>query len=104
LVFTGNTVYWGCRSAVWHKTLAGEPDGCRSSKTRSSLDSGWPTFALRVHSWPDMNQYFNLVKGYNTRNLTFESDALNAFTAITTALSNSFPGGFLFGIPIFLFD
>ena len=104
IVWTGSTVYWACRSTVWYETLGGEPDCCYPTKYPTSLWSGWPTFQLRLSPWPDIEQYFELVNGYNTRNLTFESDALIAFSAITTAMSNSFVGGFLFGIPAFLFD
>jgi Heterokaryon incompatibility protein (HET) len=103
LVFTGSTVYWRCRSAYWYEALADEPDG-RSHETAFGLESSFPSFELRVRPWPDTQQYFNLVQGYNSRNLTFESDAQNAFTAILTVMSHSFPGGFHFGIPAFLFD
>jgi hypothetical protein len=80
---------------LWHKTLAGEPDGCPPSEKSFLQEYRWLNFRLSLLPWPDMEQYFELVEGYNTRNLTFESDALNAFSAITTAISNSFPGGFL---------
>lgn len=101
LVFTGDTVYWECRSEVWYESLAAEPNGCRPSLRRNPRLS---TFAFNINPWPDIAQYFGLVYSYNTRSLTFESDAQNAFTAITTTMSSSFPGGFLFGIPTFLFD
>jgi len=104
LVFTGGTVYWACRSAMWHETREGEPDGHNVTNQSRTAVSNWRNFPLKRHPWPDLRQYFDLVEGYNRRNLTFESDAVNAFTAITTVMSNSFPGGFLFGIPVFLFD
>ena len=57
-----------------------------------------------MDGWPDLQQYFDLVHGYNSRNLTFESDALDAFTAATSAMSRNFQGGFFWGIPVLLFD
>lgn len=104
LVFTNNTMYWECRSATWYENIRGEADGISSQVKPYPASLGWPSYALRINPWPDLEQYFSLVGGYNARNLTFESDALNAFAAIITAMSKSFPGGFHFGLPMFLFD
>jgi hypothetical protein len=104
LVFTNNTMYWECRSATWYENIRGEADSTSSQLSTNPASSGWPSYALKINPWPDLDQYFGLVGGYNARDLTFESDALNAFAAIITAMSKSFPGGFHFGIPMFLFD
>lgn len=106
LVFTGDTVYWACRASIWFETLSGEPDGsCQFDRRfRRSSDYCGPGFTFELSAWPDLSQYFALVGDYNNRKLTFEKDALHAFSAITTAMSSSFPGGFIFGIPTFLFD
>lgn len=104
LVFTNNSVYWECRAATWYENIAGEPDGVPRPVSPIGKTSRWPSYTLEIHPWPDIEQYFSLVGGYNTRNLTFEKDALNAFTAVITSMSKCFPGGFHFGIPIFLFD
>jgi hypothetical protein len=66
--------------------------------------SDWPYHALVIHLWPDLEQYFSLVGGYNSHSLTFESDALRAFTTIIKVCNRTFRNGFLFGIPEFLFD
>ena len=94
VVFTGDSVYWACRSAVWYETLAGEPDGTISS-TKIDTSHPWPNFGLNFHPWPNIEYYFRLASYYNERKLTYESDAQNAFSAITNAMSPSFPGGFL---------
>lgn len=104
LIFSDNTVYWQFRDATWAENLAAEPDGVVSANPLGGAPSRWPAYALRNSPWPDIKQYFELVGGFSNRNLTFESDALNAFTAITTAMGSSFDSGFLFGIPEFLFD
>ena len=108
LVFTDETVYWQCRRAAWHESQAAAPDGVLRSGPQSAVPRGaasrWPSYALRLNPWPDLQQYFELVSGYNDRKLTFERDALNAFTAITSAMSCTFQGGFHWGIPVLVFD
>jgi hypothetical protein len=107
LVFTHNTVYWQCRTAIWYENIRAELDGITSSDFPESMELSLidhPSYALKVKPWPDIGQYFTLVNGYNNRDLSFESDALRAFSAVTTAMSKSFPGGFHLGLPVFLFD
>jgi hypothetical protein len=107
LVFVRNIVYWQCRHALWFENVSAEPDGITSEVPISSLEEdllGEPYYALKTKPWPDITQYFELVGGYNDRNLAFESDALRAFSAVTTAMTKSFPSGFHFGLPMFLFD
>ncbi|KAE9364342.1 HET-domain-containing protein [Stipitochalara longipes BDJ] len=101
LVVGANTVYWLCRRSWWHEYTTG--DALAVIGAQANLER-WPFHALTVQRWPDFRQYTNLVSGYNRRVLSFESDALKAFAAILNALGPSFPGGFLFGVPEFLFD
>lgn len=54
--------------------------------------------------WPNLHMYLQLVSAYNTRDLTFDDDVLAAFAGITTSLSSSFEGGFLFGLPEVFLD
>jgi hypothetical protein len=100
MVFVNGTVYWQCRSVTWHEHLRKFPQGPYADKPRES----WPAYAFTLHSWPDLKQYFSLVRGYNYRSLSFEEDALRAFTAIIDVFCNTFPSGFLFGVPEFFFD
>jgi hypothetical protein len=95
-VFVNGTVYWQCRSATWHEEYWHNRDLLTSSN--------WPAYALTLNPWPDLEQYFHLVCGYNSRSLSYASDVLRAFTAIINAFNSSFPNGFLFGVPEFLFD
>jgi hypothetical protein len=106
LVFTHNTVYWQCRTAIWFENIMAEPDGITSNESSYSVELSLirhPSYALKVMPWPDIKQYFTLVHGYNDRELSFESDALRAFSAVTTTMSKSFPGGFHLGLPVFPF-
>ena len=101
LVFVDGTVYWQCRLNTWEEDFLATPEFGRGSILQSST---WPNYALTPRSYPDLRLYFVLVQGYNKRNLSFEGDALNAFTAIITVMSRSFRNGFHFGVPEFLFD
>jgi hypothetical protein len=98
LVFVGDTVYWECRAVKCFENLARGSDD-RPASRRPSGD-----YSLDIKPWPDLREYFGLVEKYNTRKFKYENDALNAFTSITTVMSNTFHGGFLCGIPEFLFD
>ncbi|CZR54195.1 uncharacterized protein PAC_04078 [Phialocephala subalpina] len=51
-----------------------------------------------------MNQFRLHVDEFNRRKLTFPEDIQGAFAGITTLLSRSFYGGFLFGLPLLFFD
>ncbi|QDS76565.1 hypothetical protein FKW77_006876 [Venturia effusa] len=119
LIFTNNTVYWDCLSARWFENIKASPDLSASHQTlrhrqhhqgesrtenKPLLEGRWPSYSLKIQPWPDLEQYFHLVDGFNGRNLTFETDALLAFTAIISAMSKSFPGGFHYGLPVFMFD
>jgi hypothetical protein len=100
LVFVNGTVYWQCRTATWCEHIKASAQGYASD----GATAGWPAHAITLHAWPDLVQYFSLVRGYNSRTLSFESDALRAFSAIMNAFSSSLPNSFLFGVPEFLFD
>jgi hypothetical protein len=95
-------VYWQCRLNTWKEEVQATPESGAWGSIRQL--STWPNYALTSRSYPDLRQYFLLVQGYNKRNLSFEGDALNAFTAIITVMSRSFRNGFHFGVPEFLFD
>ena len=105
LIFTNESVYWQCRSDTWYEALGAEPDGLQPRirfPTGSSVS--WPSLSINLNPWPDIDQYSQLGTGYNTRNLSFESDGLNAFRAVITAMTKTFPGGFHFALPKFFFD
>jgi len=102
-VFWNSTVKWECQSAIWYEGIAGAIEGV-SNRYPERAASQSPCFALPLQSGPDPQQYFDLVHGYNIRDLTFQSDAFKAFTGIMDALSPFYRSGFLFGIPELFFD
>jgi hypothetical protein len=101
LVFFQGAVFWECRKSVWTEGLADTPHGVSASQ-RSNRKSD--RYSIELLRWPDFHQYSWLVGSYNNRLLTYQSDALQAFSAVINALSRSFQGGFLHGTPELFFD
>lgn len=102
LVFQEGRVFWECPGAVWTEELAFDPEhGSEAQRWQRRKPS---SYQLTMSSWPDLLQYELLVRAYNTRILSFPSDGLNAFLGISTALSRSFRGGLLYGVPEYYFD
>ncbi|KAF2822345.1 HET-domain-containing protein [Ophiobolus disseminans] len=102
LVFFQDQVFWECRRCTWIEDLADIPEG--ADPLRVSKRKPADPHDLQYYKWPDLHQYANLAYRYNRRLLGFQSDALNAFAAVTQVLSRSFPGGFLHGLPEYFFD
>ncbi|KAH8790432.1 hypothetical protein F5882DRAFT_401510 [Hyaloscypha sp. PMI_1271] len=92
LVFYKNSVKWECGRHSRHELF--EKGGSIRDKH----------LGIKSRPWPDVRQYTNLVRAYTSRQLSFQNDAMNAFSAVLHTLEPSFPGGFTFGLPDFLFD
>ena len=65
--------------------------------------------AMRLRSqlsrpYPELTGFFNLIKAYNCRQLSYPEDALAAFSGIMSALSNKVLDGFYCGVPVMYFD
>ncbi len=101
IVFFQGRVFWECRRLIWTEELADVPDGVTPSK---SLQRNPDRYSFEFLPWPDLHQYSKLVGSYNNRLLTYQADALQAFSAILNVLSRSFPGGFCHGVPELYFD
>lgn len=59
---------------------------------------------LEAHKLPVLGEYETLVNSYNTREFTYEEDALIAFAGIATRLAEKFNGGLTSGLPEMFFD
>lgn len=46
-------------------------------------------------SWPSLTTYADMVERYNSRQLTYDSDAFNAFCGIMAQMCYGFPAGFI---------
>lgn len=69
---------------------------------RLNSASLWPSTG--PITWPDFSRYASEVTSYVPRYLTYDSDIASAFAGTASALAKTFPGGFLYGLPIIYFD
>ncbi|KAK1455634.1 heterokaryon incompatibility protein [Colletotrichum melonis] len=124
LVFHNDTVNWQCHCASWHENqkhivtgpCSGVEENEQHSKDNSKDDSIENGNDNRVSApsstellpcvspWPDFHRYARLVALYNKRVLTYDRDVHDAFAGVLSAFGQSFPGGFICGLPRIFFD
>lgn len=98
LVFNGDSIRWECAGDIWREHVDASP------KATGPADGAGIDQAIFQHSLPDLSKLQIVLRGYNKRDFTYPEDALRAFAGILVSLNTSFPGGFLSGLPISLFD
>ncbi|KAI0098159.1 heterokaryon incompatibility protein-domain-containing protein [Nemania sp. FL0031] len=101
LVYIDKFVNWICASARWSEALA--PPLNASPPGTAELDTQLPGDKIFVIDWPSLKKYAGMVEQYNLRQLTYESDAANAFMGLMTQMCEGFPAGFFGGVPEFYF-
>jgi Heterokaryon incompatibility protein (HET) len=101
IIFLGGEAHWECQHSEWTEQLADLPDGVLQPKTSLEISKS-PIFPM--HPWPDLVTYNRLVTEYNSLLLSYESDAMKAFSAIIHFMSRCFEHGFLHGLSEFFFD
>ncbi|CAF9912845.1 MAG: hypothetical protein HETSPECPRED_001218 [Heterodermia speciosa] len=118
IVFFQKTVKWECQVEVlfehelWNATqtkqLTVESDRDINSMMKTFMfgtgKDGFPRHNISITPWPDVLQFRKLWSGFSGRALSHQEDSLRAFSAILSTFSPSFPGGFLYAIPEFIFD
>lgn len=99
LYFTDAQVYFQCRSCVCREDILGE-------YSTSSLIASGAVNPLEREVWttdaaysPIFNIYEGLVKSYCRRELSYQSDILNAFAGIMSAFHERFGWRFLSALP-----
>ncbi|CAL3972318.1 unnamed protein product [Diplocarpon coronariae] len=106
IIFTAFQVFYHCNSAAWCEDAIWEPEH-PYFVIRPGIGTMSPALqrtSLPSRTFTGMRKYAHLVTGYHTRQLTHQSDALNAFTGALTALSKELKTPFLWGLPKSLFD
>jgi hypothetical protein len=103
LIFEGETVRWECSSAVWHEDhdFRINPEEECNDADEDILGRGSRIFEIQE---PDLQFYGWLVRVYNKRYFTYNTDVLQAFAGILSILIRNFKGGFHFGLPLVFFD
>ncbi|KAK2058179.1 HET-domain-containing protein [Colletotrichum caudatum] len=109
------TVTWECHCDVWQGPPAAGGGG-RFSKILKGGGGGagrggpcqqrdFPAATGYLHPvWPDMDEYARIAMEFSARRVTLMSDTTRALRGITTVLSRSFAGGFIFGMPVSFLD
>jgi hypothetical protein len=97
LIFTKSKVFFQCRSIVWSSTFS--PDRNISTHIQRT-----ETFISSPVS--ELERYAKLVELYSKRDLSFQSDALNAFSGIQGLFTGLIRkcNTFTYGIPVAAFD
>lgn len=88
LIFGDNMVSWRCQESKWGENMI-------KPKPIATEGKGYDNEYL-FSQWPNLSQYATLVGQYNGRQLSYPGDGLEAFSAITTVISRSMVGRFLF--------
>lgn len=94
LIFDGDSLRWECAVSTWRE----------HTEFSHELEPWWDIYDLFESSIPDLRVFTTILHKYNIRSFTYPEDALNAFSGIASALSASFDGGFVSGLPTALFD
>ncbi|KAH8647328.1 heterokaryon incompatibility protein-domain-containing protein [Xylariales sp. PMI_506] len=93
LVFYRNTVKWECGEETCYELLNISP------RIKSSFKLSFVGFPFNPKIKAEPQNFIELARDYSGRKLSFEVDAMKAFTAILTQLAPSIPGGIHFGLP-----
>ena len=98
MIFDEESVHWECSNGFWFEDVRqlDTPSTHKPEETKSQNKiSG---------NFPDSTGLVCLLRQYNQRDLTYEEDALSAFTGVMLSLCHSFKHGFLSGLPLAFFD
>ena len=99
IVITDHGQFWDCRNCVWDDVhlMPGQ-------ETTGSSQIAEKGLRFSTRWWPDFDFYLDLICLYNGRQFSFPEDASLGCAGIMNALSSSFPGGFIHGMPRLFLD
>jgi hypothetical protein len=114
LTFFRGSVIWQCMTSIWAEGVAAEPQGIPRDESWHADDTRLdfmqvPFDKLFVLPFelplrPYFPQYEKWVLAYSSRELTYQTDGLRAFSGVLQVLSETYEGGFLHGLPVMFFD
>ncbi|VUC37174.1 unnamed protein product [Clonostachys rosea] len=97
LIFQGETAFWRCSQAEWWEDLHQAP-GMDTPEVQESEG------ILKIRA-PVLSFLSRMIMEFNQKSLSFPEDAASAFTGLQNVLgSRVFPGGLLYGLPIFFLE
>jgi len=103
LIFTSDQVFFHCNIATWFEDTELENED-PSIEIQRTHDSEVKYFAKPRPGLSKLEKYASLVHNYSLRNLTQQSDALNAFSGILNMLRPDLGESFVWGLPESNFD
>ncbi|KAK7960462.1 HET-domain-containing protein [Apiospora saccharicola] len=107
MVFLDDMYFWDCQREVQCPGVAAASETASQDPpaTRGIGQEKSQRRREKPPSIPDLKLYVELVCRYNNRQLTYDQDALPAFSGVLDALSQwGFFGGFVCGLPALLLD
>ncbi|CAM1505459.1 Fc.00g110960.m01.CDS01 [Cosmosporella sp. VM-42] len=104
IFFFEDVVTWECHCETWPGSTTNIVKKIRGNRHDCAKVVPSEAFAYKHSPWPDLDEYARLAMDYSSRRLTFVEDSLRAFSGITHVLSRSFPGGFIYGMPLMFLD
>ncbi|KAJ8114487.1 hypothetical protein OPT61_g3647 [Boeremia exigua] len=101
LLYMDKLANWICYSATWNEAWSLPPATVLDEDQR--VDQHGKGEKLYTVDWPSFAEYAKMVEQYNSRQLSYDSDILNAFLGIMAQMCEGFPAGFHGGLPEFYF-
>ncbi|KAF4949992.1 hypothetical protein FSARC_13326 [Fusarium sarcochroum] len=102
--FFDDAITWECHCETWQGSPNSVMKKLRGGRQECAGVVPEAAFAYQHPPWPDLDEFARIVMEYSARKLTLVDDTLPAFAGITHVLSRSFPGGFIYGMPIMFLD
>ncbi len=106
LIFTEYQIFYHCNKATWCEDAIWEYETplIQLQGGRGTMSPDLPRCALPHQNLTSLGKYAHLVSGYHGRQLSYENDALNAFTGALTTLGKDLNTSFIYGLPESAFD
>ncbi|VUC25103.1 unnamed protein product [Clonostachys rosea] len=100
LLGLGHKATWTCFGGEWTEDVSLPSERFQAQPITSRNDKK----KMGIVTWPSIGEYSTLAAEYARRDLTWSTDAINAFLGVMTPMAAWFPGGLLHGIAEYTFD
>ena len=108
IIFKDETVEWRCCCSSFREFDCPDPWTPQppeaGDRSHYSIEDYQDHLIFFNSLFPDYEFYQKLVSLYSLRSVSFPEDIHATFAGITRTLARSFPGGFIYGLPVTFFD
>ncbi|CAG9978568.1 unnamed protein product [Clonostachys byssicola] len=101
LLGLGHMATWTCFGDEWAEDISLPSERSQDPAPASRNDKNKK---MGIVTWHSIGEYSSLATEYARRDLTWSTDAINAFLGVMTPMAAWFPGGLLHGIAEYTFD